>query len=354
MKLLDRYIGMTVLQSTAIVLVVLLTLFGFLIFFGEFSDIGRGNYGSLQAGIYSVLLIPGIAYQMFPLAVLIGSIIGLGILASNSELLVIRAAGVSIQQVIWSVMKVGLLLMLVMVAVGEFLAPASEMEAQRLRAQALSEKISFRGDMGLWARDGDSVVHIRDLPSAENVGNVSIYQFDAKQHLRTITVAKQANFENGGWVLKDVSRSILTDNSVRTTREAQLPWQTMLEPKMIGVVTVDPDKLTTPGIFHYIHYLHENGLDAAKYVFALWKKALSPLVLCVMIILAVPFVFGPLRSVGIGSRIFFGTLLGIGFYLLDQTAAQLGLVYGFPPWLAVSVVPLSFLGIAIMMVLRTR
>lgn len=352
MRILDRYIGLSVLQSTVIVMAVLLALFGFITFVGEFESVGRGDYGALQAGIYTLLLMPNIMYQIFPLMVLMGGIIGLGILAGNSELVVIRAAGISVWRMIWSVMKMGLLLTLLMVLIGEFVAPESELKAQSLRAEALSEQVSFRSDMGLWARDGNSVVHIKDLLAAESVGNVSIYEFDAQQHMKTITQAKRADFENGSWILKEVSRSDLGAQGVRITQLERFEWHSMLGPDVIGVVTVRPEYLSALGIYRYIGYLQENGLDSSRYTLALWKKAVAPFVIAVMIILAVPFVFGPLRSVGIGARIFFGVLLGIGFYLLDQTASQLGLVYGFPPFISVLAAPLLFLGLGLVLLRR--
>ncbi|MBI3771109.1 MAG: LPS export ABC transporter permease LptG [Gammaproteobacteria bacterium] len=354
MRILDRYIALTVLQSTAVVTVVLMALFGFISFVGEFGDIGRGNYGALQAGIYTLMLMPNIVYQMFPLMVLLGSIIGLGILAGNSELIVIRAAGVSVWRIVWSAMQAGLLLTVIMIIIGEFVAPASEIKAQSLRANALNEQVGFHGEMGLWARDGDAVVHIKDVLAAESVANVSIYEFDVNHKMSAITQAKHADFENGIWVLKDVSRSVLSGQSVQTTHPERVEWRSMLAPQMISVVAIQPEYLSVVGTYHYIEYLQKNGLDATKYVLSLWKKAISPLVIAVMVFLAVPFVFGPLRSVGIGARIFFGVLLGIGFYLADQTIAQLGLVYNFPLPVAVSVAPLLFLGIAALLMRRVR
>jgi lipopolysaccharide export system permease protein len=352
MRILDRYIGTSVLQSTAMVMAVLLALFGFITFVGEFGDIGRGNYGALQAAIFTLLLMPNIMYQIFPLMVLMGGIIGLGVLAGNSELIVIRAAGISVWRLIWSVMKVGLLLTILMVLIGEFVAPVSELRAQALRAEALSEKVSFRSDMGLWARDGNNVVHIKDLLAPESVGNVSIYTFDAQQHMKTITYARRADYENGVWVLKEVSTSDLSAQGVRITQSERIEWRSNLGPEMIGVVAARPEYLSAFGIYRYIGYLKENGLDASRYTLALWKKAIAPFAIAVMIILAVPFVFGPLRSVGIGARIFFGVLLGIGFYLIDQTAAQLGLVYGFPAPISVLAAPLLFLGLGLFLLKR--
>lgn len=352
MKLLDQYIGRSVLQSTAIVLLVLLALFAFATFGGELGDIGRGGYGTAEALQYTLLLMPGLAYQLYPMVVLLGSIIGLGLLASESELIVMRAAGVSIKRILWSVMRVGLLLLLIMAAVGEFVVPKTELKAQTLKAELVSGKASFRSDEGLWARDGNNVIHIRDLISKERVANVSIYEFDESNRLHKMTLAKRADFIDGQWHLGDVSSSVLSAEGVKTTAVKESEWRSLLIPDLIGVVTVDPGNLSALGLYQYIGYLRENGLDFSQYSSALWKKILLPLTTGVMIFLSAPFVFGSLRSVGVGQRIFVGTLFGIGFFLIDQTTSHVGIVYGLPPLLSVLIAPLLFLIVAIILMRR--
>lgn len=345
-KLLDRYIGTTVLSSTLVVMVVLLALFAFAAFAGELEKVGRGSYDALLALQYTVLLLPRLAYQLFPIVILLGAIIGLGLLASQSELIVVRAAGVSLWRIVWSVTKVGLLLLVLMLLVGEFVAPAAEFRAQSLRAEAISGQASFRTDSGLWARDGNTVIHIRDLVTADQVGRVSVYEFDRDNRLQTVTTAKTAQYTGADWLLQQVQRSEISSAGVTTVHPGQLRWESLLNPRLIGVVTLKPDYLSAPGLLRYIDYLTDNGLDASQYVLALWKKAVMPLTTVIMIMLAVPFVFGPLRSVGVGQRIFAGTLFGIGYFLLDQTASHLGLVYGLSPLMSVLVTPLLFSAVA--------
>ncbi len=354
MKLLDRYIGVTVLQSVGVVMVVLLALFAFATFAGELEKVGRGSYDALAAGIYSLLLMPRLAYQLFPIVVLIGSIIGLGMMASNSELVVIRGAGVSLRRIIWSVMRVGLLLMVSMVVVGEYVAPIAESKAQSLKAEALQERVSFRSDTGLWARDGNRFIHIQNLMSPHSVGRVSVYEFDDQNRLTVMAKARTAEFDDKGWTLNQLTQSQISTKGITTERKPQEHWDSLLEPEIMGVVTVKPDYLSFIGLYRYIGYLQENGLDAGRYQLALWRKIISPLVTLVMILVAVPFVFGSLRSTGIGQRIFVGTLVGIGFYMADQALGQMGLVYGLPPALGVFVAPLAFLGGALYMISRIR
>ncbi len=354
MKLLDAYIGRAVLFSTGVVMFVLLALFAFATFAGELDRVGQGNYDVWTAAEYSALLLPRLAYQLFPLVALLGSIIGLGMLASNSELVVMRAAGVSLKRMSWSVMRVGLVMLALMIVMGEFVAPKAELYAQSLRAQALSEKISFRSDQGLWVRDGNKVVHIRDLLSESEVVNVSIYEFNPDNSLNTVTKAHSAEINGDGWTLQRVSQSQVSVEGVTSVQYQSLAWDSLINQKLLSVVTVKPEFLSVVGLYGYIDYMQRNGLDAGLYQLALWRKVMSPLAAGVMIFLAIPFVFGSLRSVGIGQRIFVGTLLGIGFYLLDQTIGQMSLVYGVPAYLGVMVTPLLFLVLALVLVRRVR
>ncbi len=352
MKLLDRYIGQTVLVSTLVVMAVLLALFAFVSFAGELDKVGRGDYDAALAMQYTLLLLPRLAYQLFPIVVLLGAIIGLGTLASQSELIVVRAAGVSLSRIVWTVMKVGLLLLTLMLVVGEFVAPVAEFKAQSLRAEAISGQASFRSDKGLWARDGNSVIYIRDLMSGDQVGRVSIYNFDDKNRLKSVTKVDEARYEGDRWLLKRVLSSSVSAAGVEISRYKSLSRKSLLTPELIGVVTVKPDYLSALGLYRYIEYLMDNGLDSNRYALALWKKAVMPLTTLVMIFLAVPFVFGPLRSVGVGQRIFVGTLFGIGYFLVDQTTGHLGLVYGLPPLISVLMAPVLFFVIAAYMFKR--
>lgn len=352
MKLLDRYIGGSVFISTMMAMVVLLSLFAFVNFAGEIEKVGRGSYGLAEAGLYTLLLLPRLAYQLFPIVVLLGAIIGLGMLATHSELLVMRAAGVSLARILGSVMKTGILFLVLMVCLGEFVAPMSEQRAQALRASALMDKISFASDSGLWARDGTSMVHIRELHTPTAVGDVTIYGFDPGGQLQSITHARAAQYDHGAWLLSDVERNDIDDMGIHISMAKSQRWESSLDPEVIGTVTVQPDFLSATGLYRHVRYLQQNSLDAAQYVQALWKKVVAPISVAIMIFLAVPFVFGPLRSVGVGQRIFIGTLLGIGYYLIDQIVGHIGLVYGLPPLLSLLVAPAVFLTLALVLARR--
>ena len=331
MRILDRYIATNIATHTAIVLFVLLALFTFFAFMDEMGQVGRGSYGLAQAAQYVVLTIPRMMVQMFPIAALIGSMAGLGLLARHNELTVIRAAGVPLKRIVWAVMKVGLALAIMVSVLGEWVAPRSEGRAQVLRSVSMSENISFKGKNGLWARDGNSVVNVREIMPDGKLAGVYIYDFAEPNQLKQITQAKQAIYLRDHWSLQDVTHQQFEADTVHSSQAVEEVWTTRLSPDLLNVVIVKPDTLSMVGLRNYVNYLHENGLKAERYEVAYWAKIAAPFVTGVMVFLAIPFVFGSLRSVTAGQRIVVGTLIGVGFYLFNQVTTYVTLVYELNP-----------------------
>ena len=354
MRILDRYIGITVASHTLVVMLVFMALFSFASFVSEADYIGKGKYGLAQAAYYVVLTLPSLIYQLFPPVALIGSMVGLGMLASGSELTAIRAAGVSMGHIILSVMKVGVLLVLAAVIVGEWLAPQAEYYAQTMRSAALSERISLKTRSGFWARDGDNFIHVREILADSQLADISIYEFDRQNRLQTITHARTASYQQNKWQLQDIQYSKVSDSGIVIQHQPSAEWGSLLSPAVLGVVAVKPDKLSLLGLRKYIDYLHDNNLNAERYELAFWKKIMQPLGTGVMVFLAIPFIFGTLRSVGVGQRIMVGALLGIAFYLFNQTFGYVGLVYGMNPIVSAVLPPALFLGLGLLLMRRVH
>lgn len=354
MVLLDRYVGRHVLFSTLTVLGLLLSLFAIFSFMDELNRVGRGNYTTSDAIQYVILLLPGLIYQLFPISALLGCTIGLGLMASHNELTIMRAAGVSLNRLVWSIMRVGLVMVVLTLIIGESIAPVAEQYARTLRSVAISDKLAIRGKSHLWARDGDSFVNVRDILPGERLANVYIYDRDEQHRISRVVQAKSAVYHKEQWVLEDVLTSEPDGNSIVSTHNDRLVWDTGLSPDLLGVVTLHPGTMSIRGLYQYITYLKNNGLDAATYEHALWAKIVAPLVTGVMVFLAIPFVFGPLRSVGIGHRILVGALAGIGFYLLNQMSSYLGIVFNFNAILVALLPTVLVFGLAYWMLRRVR
>lgn len=352
MRILDRYLGRAVLQGSLLVLLVLVALMTVIDFVVELAEVGKGSYGLPQAMEYVLLTMPRRAFEMLPLAALIGSLTGLGALANNSELVVMRAAGVSLLRIVGSVMRVGAVLIVVTLILGEGVSPFTDQLAVERRAAALASEFSNKTKLGFWVRDGDRYINIRRILPGSRLVDVYIYDFDEAQQLRTALHAESGVYLEGEWRLLDVARSEIGAEQVRAVRLEEMVWRTDLDPELVKVVSGEPERLSTVGLFQYIDYLHQNGLESQRYRIAFWIRVLSPLATVLMMFLALPFVFGSIRSVPVSQRVLMGTLLGIGFQILSRSLGHLGQVVDLNPLFAASLPLLLFTGLAIYLMRR--
>lgn len=354
MRYLDRYIGRHVVVGVLLALSVLVALFTFITFVDDLGDIGRGSYTLATSLEYVLLTVPRRTFQLFPLAALVGSLAGLGVLAGSSELTVVRASGVSLARITLAVMRAGALLMVAAILIGEVVAPACERLAQEQRALAMSGNTASRLGSGVWLREGTSFINIQQVLPDKQLGNVYIYEFDEHHRLQVATLAKSARYENGKWVLNDVHQSVITDHGVTERTMPRTVWGSLLAPDVVKLVAAEPDSMSVPALFHYIGFLEKNDLNTARYEIALWSKLAYPVATLVMIFLAIPLVLGRLSPVGIGQRILVGTLAGIAFHILQESSTHLGIVYGFSPALSALAPTLLFLAIGVRLMARVR
>jgi len=352
MIVLDRHIGRTVLFSTLLVFGVLMSLFTFITFVGEIGDLGKANFGLAEAIKYVLLSLPRHAYELFPMMALLGTTLGLSSLAVDSELIVMRAAGVSLLRIVGSVMKVGVLLIVIAVAVGEGVAPFTESLAQRGRAEALQRGVAQQSDRGLWLRDGRVFVHVGEILPDLSLLRVNIFQFDDSARLRSQIFAQTGHYEDRHWRLEDVRQTWIEDDKVHGRRLARDYLSSVLTPDILGVFAVKPEGLSAWHLFRYIQHLEKNKQDTGRYNLALWHKIMLPLSTGVMVLLAIPFVFGQLRSGGLGSRLLTGIVLGLAFYLINRVFGYFGLLYGLPPALGAVLPAVLFLVLAMVMLRR--
>jgi len=352
--ILDRYIGKTMLIGVLAVMLVMITLDSLISFAGETGSIGRVNYGVWDAILYIVLTIPQKIYIMFPMITLLGTILSLGALAGNSELIAIRAAGVSIMRITYSVLKTGIIMTVFVVVIGEFLAPPAVQYAKSLRVHAMESKISLNTDYGLWARDGSNYIHVRRVENDGRLTGVNIYVYDERHNLVQTLSAPYAEYEDDHWKLYEVTvRSIFSDR-IEEKFAATTNWESLLNPDVVSVVSISPDNLSIVKLRSYIEYLQTNKLDSEKYELTFWSKLITPITIAAMIVLAIPFVFGSLRNVGAGQRILVGFLIGLGFFIFNKLIGNAGLVYVDYPWIIAIIPTLVVLMIGLFMLRRVK
>ncbi|MGH8595039.1 MAG: LPS export ABC transporter permease LptG, partial [Gammaproteobacteria bacterium] len=300
MKILDRYIGWTILSATVTVLVVLVAIFTFFAFIDQLEDVGRGDYGVGKAIVFVVFSVPNLTYELFPMAALIGSLIGFGTMMRNGEIAVIRCNGVPKARVVFAVVKAGMILLASAMVIGEFIAPPAERFAHDYRTIAINNRITFKSENGFWARDGNSYINIREILPGDQLRDVYIYQFDATNRLSLSTYAEFARYTGRDWVLENISQTSLDDDGLRKRTLPQAAWDSILKPDLLQMVTINPDSLSIWNLFKYSRFLRNNGQSAQRYEHVLWLKLTYPVATVVMVVLAVPMVLRASRSVTVG------------------------------------------------------
>ena len=347
---LDRYIGSSVFMAILAVLGIILGLATLFAFIDEMSDVSD-TYTLADVLSYVLLTAPRRLYDMLPMAALIGCLIGLGSLASNSELTIMRAAGVSIGRIVWAVMKPMLVLMLVGVLIGEYVAPATENTAQANRSLAQGGGDAQSAKHGLWHRQGDEFIHINSVQPNGTLYGVTRYRFDDQRHMLSSSFAKRAKFAEDHWQLSDVTTTLFHDKRTEVVAAPTERWDVALSPQLLSTVVMAPESLSITGLWGYIHYLADQGLNNGRYWLAFWVKVLQPLVTAALALMAISFIFGPLRSVTLGQRVFTGVLVGFTFRIAQDLLGPSSLVFGFSPLFAV-LVPAGVCALAGLWLLR--
>lgn len=354
MRIISRYIGKTIMLNTGLVVVVLVALSAVFAFIRELDDVGKGSYSVATAAIYVLLRIPGSAYELFPSAVLLGSLLGMGALASQSELTVMRSAGISIGQIVRSVLLIGLILMTSVVLIGEFVMPGSEIRAQEIRSAALAKRVSISKRTGYWARSGPRFVNIKTVLPDLSLIDVRVYEFEDRRLTRVVDAKKAEQLNDGSWRLSDVVRNDFTGQKVIVTDRDSEIWPTLVSAELLQGLSVPVESMSATDLMSQVQYLRDNQLDSAQIELALWTKVANPVATLVMLLLSLPFVFSSQRSGGAGHKVFIGILLGIGFFLINRLFTHLGLAYGLNPATS-TLIPLVLFGsLALLGVRRIR
>lgn len=347
LSILERYIGMTVLRTSLLSLAVLTGLSALIRFVEQLKAVGRGSYEVVDAALFVFYSLPRDVEVFFPMAALLGGLIGMGMLASNSELVVMMAAGRSRLNIAAAVMKTAIIMMVTVMAIGEWVAPPMEAKGRLIRAQEISGGSLISAQRGVWAKDGTNFINIGEVQDTGQLNSVLIYEFDQQQQLQQVTYARSALFADSKWRLNQVVVTEIQDWKIVERQLPSMTWQSSLTPDKLGVVTVKPESLSITGLVDYLNYLESNQQSSQRYELALWRKVLAPLTVAVMLLVALSFIFGPLRSTSMGARILLGVVTGFGFHVTNEIFGPLAQVYQIPAVLGAILPSVVFAGLAV-------
>jgi lipopolysaccharide export system permease protein len=344
MNILDRYIVRSILGFVFLVMAVVLLLGALFVFIDQQDDIGVGHYTALEALWFTLLNLPQQAFELLPITVLIGSLLGLGSLARGSELTVIRATGISIVRLAGAALIAGLILMGIEILLGEYLAPPLQVAAREQKAFAKYTNISFGGGGGAWVRDGNLILNVARQSGQRQFGSMQIFELTPDHHL--VALGHAVNATAGAdkkWLLGDYTESRFSAGSVQTQPPGKRVLQSNVTVGFLGLAAQDPNTLTNRALWQLIQYSRANSLDANRYMFAFWSRIARTVAIVFAVLLAIPFVLGSLRSSGAGTRTLMGLLLGICFFLAQRLIESGTVVFNLNP-MVLAWIPTALLG----------
>ncbi len=386
MRVLQRYMGVSVLQAVAFVLAALLALNAFMDLTTEVPRIGKDGYAIQDAFLYVLLLVPYHIYQSMPVAALIGTIYAMAQFASSSEFTIMRASGMSTRQAAWMLFKIGAVLVLVTLLFGELIAPRTAPMAESVRLGGRGAAVSQGMKAGMWTKDivrsdgisgrvtGSRFFNVRTFHADGRMLDVRLYEFDTSLRLRSLITAQRAVFTGENtWRLEEVTENIFSNTAaapqllagadgtfgqasslVATRKLPSLNLVSEITPKIISVSAASPDRMSASELAVYTRHLSENKQETERFKIAFWKKLVDPLSIFVLMALALPFAYLHTRSGGVSLKIFVGIMIGVGFIVVNNLVSHIGLLSAMPP-LATALAPsLLFLALAITALMRVE
>ena len=353
MKTLRRYIVREIVLATVMVLGALLMLFAFFDLVNEIRDLGRGTYQMRQILRHVLLLVPSHIYEIFPIAALIGTMFALAQLVASSEYTVMRTAGMSVARMLGAILWAGVLFAALTFLFGEYIGPFASQWAQQLRSRAITGMVAQEFRSGLWLKDDNSFINVREVSADGQLKGVRIYEFDEASRLRSVTAAQSGVFKGERqWLLSEVLKTSFTDVRTEASTLKSVSWHSTLEPRLLNVLMVQPEQMSAASLREYSQHLRDNRQRSLRYEIALWSKITYPLAVLTMMVLALPFASFQRRQGGVGGRIFTGIMLGLAFYFLNQLSAHLGLLNEWLPQASALAPMAAFLCLAVGMLWR--
>lgn len=357
MPLIDRYLLRTVVLgglAACLAFLVLIFVFGLLDEAGKVDD----RYRWSHAFLFVLYTAPGYLYEFFPVAVLVGALLGLGALNAHSELTVMRATGLSVARLARPVLLGGVLLAVLGSVMGETIGAYGQTEANNMRAQSMEREISVGLGSGVWIRNGPLVINAERALASGVLFSVRLIHLDQAHRPVRIELAERAVAEQDDrWRLENVSTVALgerPEDAVVHSHQSERSGQVLFARDVLDIATLNPRYMNIAQLRDYVQYLETNDLDSAVYATAMYSRMMQPLSVVAVLLLTLPFVFVSQRGGNAGRWLFIGVLLGVGYMTADQMVTALAPAFGIAPWLSVSVLPLSGMVIALWLLTRRR
>lgn len=332
-SLLARHViktsGLAMLGS-ALLLLLLQMLFSYIAELGELKE----GYSAFNAFAYILWQAPKFLYDILPIAGLMGAVIGLGSLASSSELIIMRSVGTSLWRIVGWVLWPALLLVVVSFALSQWVLPYTNEQARSIQKQA-GQSARIGEVHGYWTREGNRYIYVDYANTLGQLKRVQVIDLNEKYRITQTLRAQTGDFlQNQQWQLGQVNHvQIQPDGSAKALQYSSMNIPLGLQPRFVQTVTVAPEDLAPTQLIEYMRYLSTSAQIPKPYVLALWQKIAAPFALISLVVIACSFIFGPLRQQSVGFRLVIALFIGLGFRYLQDFLSYASLVYSpSPAW----------------------
>lgn len=340
LKQLDRHLIMAIVSTTLVVLFALLSIDMLGKIIAEIDILGDKDYHFGRLLGYVLGLIPLKLIEFFPMALLIGALMGLGKMAALNELTIMQMSGVSRLRIGTIGFLVAVVLGGVVLLITEFIGVSLNQQVTQMRATALGQVTANAGGRGVWAQDGNRFIYVSGVKSNGDLSHVSIYQLDTEMQFEKIIRANSASVADNHWQLNNVVEKTLLPKRVEITHQDTLTWENNLDKGILNLLLSDPEDLSIRDLYRYIRYQQANAIQSTNYALTFWQRIFVPLSTGVMFLLALPFVFGSQRSSTQGRKLFIGIMLGLAYFVSYTSIANIILLTGAPVILG-AIIPIA-------------
>ncbi len=344
MRLIDRYITKTLMSTCIVVMLVILFLNGLFGFIDELDNTKPG-YEAINAFVYTLFTLPRSIVDFVAMTTMIGCLVGMGMMANNSELTIMRAAGISKWRILLAVAKPVALLMVLIMLVDEYVAPRLDQAAEVYKIEKTEDQESFIGDKGLWHRNGANYIHIGAVQPDGTLLNVTYHRFNEDNELQEAGFADRAYFKDDAWWFEQLEMTQFDLQRTKTLFAEKQQWEVALDSTLLSVLAEDPDNMSITGLHRYSEYLKQQEINATSYIIVFWQKLFLPLAVFGLVLIAMSTLFGPMRSVSMGQRIMVGFMVGLVFKIIQDVLGPATTVYNLSPFISALIPVVLCLGV---------
>ena len=327
MRLLDRYIGRECLKLLGLCLVVFLWAYVVADLFERFSDFLEAGTEPALIARYYVLSLPGFLLQVLPVAVLLSSVLTLGLLARNNELIAMKAGHVSTLRIALPCLVVGLVASLAAWLTAEHLAPRASEQALNIWRTQVSRVSTYSLARGhdIWYRaEGNRFVHVALIePSSGLIRGMSIFELAPEFDLLRRVDARVAVWDRNEWTLRDGYRLELDRTPARIESFEEMDVHLEEGPRDLARVDRAPEEMSYAELREQVERLARSGVSVTRYRVDLEAKAALSMASVVMALIGVSF---GLRTGKVNTMLWVGLCIptGLLYWLVLGYGFQLG------------------------------